>query len=798
MKKTVAFILTLLFFLNFGISSSAQSIIIENKSADTTYGGFGAVLNDKCCALLNDYKISSPYEYNEILKCLFDTESGANLDYLFIEIDSDSTYSLMDTASDIKNINPDISVGLIFKDDPDEILSSFEESYESGTKKIIERYLSFTEYSVNVDIIFPLGNNFTDSSDYKLLKEVYRTFHEKNIKVGAICDYSDPALAEKILSDDMLLGIVDAIMLSNAPDDTEPYVTLGEKYEKEIISIGQTKDKNPFSFVSEIMNRYRNAHMTSFMVSPAILCAYEETNYYPDGLITACTPYSGYFECTDLFYALKHFTAFTEKGWQFVKSASSSDYITLKNPTDNSFSVIISNSSDKEKEYSINVSGITFDEKDLKAYTTDFEEKYFESIDIFSDNNAINVTIPPNSVTTLTNSGKTYKYRQYCSSDEARLPLPYNSDFGSSNELPLYFQTLSGKFAEENNKLVQKEVRDKVCPCVIFGDSTWADYKVSADISLANNKSDTYAGISARYVLSDESKNYFSGYTLRIYGDGKWETLKNDYVLGSGKLKDFSYDNVYNLEIEADNMNISAYINKSCVFSCKGVIRSGKTALVSSSDENTFDNLTVAPIGNTPYINKIYADDMDSIGNFVKEESSYLQYDREIIYFNSKSAPQKSEINFSYTGGGFSLIGENTEKCVVDIYLDNEIIAENHIIQKSSARECIFSYESESIQNHNVRIVPKSGNFVLNAAECDEVSKLINENDTEPIKEVKNETVTEVNSFETETVTESDAAEYTNQETVAKDNKSSNIILKSFIFAIVAGGIVFILSFKLK
>lgn len=807
MKKAVTLVFVFLLFLSsIGICSSAENIIVENKSSDKIYGGFGAVLNDDCCTLLNDYKKSYSYEYQKILESLFDDNSGANIDSLFVEINSDSDFKLMDISKDIKEINPDISICLVFEENPKEIISSFEESYESGTNAIIERYIDFVDYGVDVDTIFPLGNNFTNSSDSKLLKKVYDTFKEKNIKIGAFCDYSDPTLAQKILSDNMLLGVVDVFALDNVPDDTEPYKTLSEKYGKEIISIQKTKDKSPFSFACEIMNRYKSGFATSFAISPVFLCAYSETNYYPDGLITASAPYSGYFECTDLFCAVMHFTHFTEKGWQFIKSASSSDCLALKDPLDNKFSVIMINDSDSEKEYVINLSGFTFDENDLKAYATNFDDKYFESVFVSCDNNTVSVKLPANSAATLTNSGKSCYYEEYCTKDEIRLSLPYNEDFDSSEITPLYFQTVSGKFVQENGKLVQKDISGNVSSCVIFGDSTWADYTAGVNVSLADNKSDTYAGICARYVLSDESKNFFSGYSLLIYGDGKWKAMKNDYVLGYGVLSDFSYKNTYSLKIEAENMKVSAYIDNTCVFSCKADIRSGKVSLVSSSSQNIFDDVSVISSGITPYVNRIFADEINISGNFTREESTYLQYDREIIFYDTKSTPQKSELSFSYTGGGFSIIGENEEQSVVDIYLDDEIIAENKVIQKSSSRECVFYYESEDIKNHTVKIIPKSGKFVLNAIETDEISELIKENKNKSVTTANSENIESDKKVSEEDISEEssdtkiteEAVRDTQSETAVQNKKSDNIILKSFIFALIAGGAVFILSYKLK
>ena len=88
-----------------------------------------------------------------------------------------------------------------------------------------------------------------------------------------------------------------------------------------------------------------------------------------------------------------------------------------------------------------------------------------------------------------------------------------------------------------------------------FGDDTWRDYSLSADVMLdASENGKNYAGICTRYNNTSND----NGYWLLVYRDGTWKLSSNKGKLASGKISGFKEGRWVNLKLKTKQNTITA------------------------------------------------------------------------------------------------------------------------------------------------------------------------------------------------------------------------------------------------
>ena len=133
------------------------------------------------------------------------------------------------------------------------------------------------------------------------------------------------------------------------------------------------------------------------------------------------------------------------------------------------------------------------------------------------------------------------------------------------------------------------------------GQSSWTDYRVSADVKDNSSGSGSYFGLMARYV--DTSDFYLMTYcnatrNVTIYRNqsGLWTTL-NQVTLPSAL--DMSVYHRFSLEAAGSSLN--AYVDGQLKLSVSdSTFTSGYAGLLTSLDPTYFDNVVVAPVDATP------------------------------------------------------------------------------------------------------------------------------------------------------------------------------------------------------
>ena len=95
-------------------------------------------------------------------------------------------------------------------------------------------------------------------------------------------------------------------------------------------------------------------------------------------------------------------------------------------------------------------------------------------------------------------------------------------------------------------------------PVTIVGDFRWMNYNASIDVQIPEANSAVWAGLGVR---SQSGMNWNQdGYTLRIYGDGKWEFYRAGSVMGSGSVA-ADPTGSYSLQVAANGSSITAFID---------------------------------------------------------------------------------------------------------------------------------------------------------------------------------------------------------------------------------------------
>lgn len=731
--KFALFTAVILMFAVLSVSSyeisaegSARYVVINGSSAETSenrlFHGLGAVSSGGSLRLLADYKYSSPDEYYEILNILFG-KSGAALSSIYAEMGSDinsvpcAEPAAMRSADDIPDItgsagwqiaadalkiNPDISVGMIRTEQPRFVTDAFAESSSAGYEACYKWYRSCIEavydtYGIRLDYIS--ANSDDDDkidSDWilylsaQLKNEQEQRYDYDKIKLGISVNSHETAGG--LTKNEAVLSVIDVIDCRLNPENGLSLLSASNRYGIELISLGcpspsditdPSAENTPLDFAENIINMYCNGGITVTAAGPPAVSCYSGTKYYSEGLLTADTPWSGYYTVNPGAWAAEHFTRFAEDGWEFIGSGCQSDSsLTLADPVSGDYSIIIVNNSPEEKLFRFGTADIGKYSSDLNVWLSDFANgEYMKNRGKISPETAngggsFEYTLPPYSMATLTAADSSPEYSEYCSADEVRLPLPYTDDFDYSEDmlsqrgrLPLYINVLGGAFEVRDGRLVQTVSENKKpidslfsstpSPAASLGDDSWADYSLSADVRLASSAESNYAGIGVRYNTSAQP-GAFSGYSLLIYGNGKWSFRSGNEIMGSGDIKDFSPTSEYHLTVTAVGRSISAKINGEEIFSAEeqeSFVSSGRISLYSAYCGNSFDSLSALQAGDAPYINRIDSsdDDISYSGAFSADYPSYTYYGHSRSVCDTSSAIYSGAAPFG--GDGFVYTG---------------------------------------------------------------------------------------------------------------------------------------------
>lgn len=509
---------------------------------------------------------------------------------------------------------------------------------------------------------------------------------------------------------------------------------------------------------NRIIIGYGMSNMTMYEFQPSVAAFYDGSVYFPKQLITANKPWSGYYEIGNGLIMTMHFTNFIKKGWQYITSGcygdgtqsnhcitdTKDDYLTVASPDTGDYSTVITNDSAKERSYTVNVSNLAKAGEKVNVWETrssnqgeNYDAGWLNHIgtitpELKNGSYAYKITVKPYSMVTLstTEGQKSYAERKKETSANDNslnetLVLPYSDDFEYSDEFlrergnaPLYTSDLNGAFEVETldngNKVLMQKINEDILPdawgsmpddaTTSFGDDTWKDYSLSADVMLdASEKGKNYAGICARYNNTSND----NGYWLMVYRDGTWRLSGNKGKVASGKITGFKEGRWINLKLSMKENVLTAYINGKEVANKKitsSPVNSGRAALKSAFKRNMFDNIKVEQVsGGVDSIRRIsdLSDEVKCSDNVKREQSlSYTSYGRSL----SKLTKKGDSISLEFEGTGIAILGNNYAGPKFDVILDGTKKETSYALKDTDARCAFYSINGLEYGKHMIEL----------------------------------------------------------------------------------------------
>ncbi len=584
MLKTVATSFCIVFVITVPVLRGAgQTIILDGHATGRTYDGLGAVSAGASSRLLIDYP--EPYR-SRILDYLFKPGYGAALQHLKVEIGADVNSTDGSEPSHMRSRNDhDYDRGYEWslmkearKRNPKIILDSLAwgapgwvgngQFYSADMANYVADFIKGAKRVHNLNIAYT-GVWNERPYDPAYVKLLHRTLLQQGIKSKIVCcdDYHGDKQFEVIGAmekDPELAASVAAVGVHYPRGNTvTKYTTTpGVKGSGKILwsSEDQPNDgggpilsrdwKVGGRRLAQIYNRnYLQGAFTKTEIWSPITSYFENLAAPHSGLMYANTPWSGHYDVQGAIWATAHTTQFAQPGWQYMDSASGflpnngGTYVALKSPQSGEWSVVLETiQARRAQQIRFQIAG------GLSASTVHIWEtnsqKTFELVaNIKPENNAFIYRFEADSLYSLTTTSGQGKGSAQSPPDKA-FPIPYADDFEHTTEgrAARYLADQDGAFEVNSCEQRQGHCLEQVItqkpipwgplpnPFTLTGDSSWADYRVSADALPIDSRMVAILGrIDSADVFRDGKALWPSGYILQVGKDGNWSLVSGAF-----------------------------------------------------------------------------------------------------------------------------------------------------------------------------------------------------------------------------------------------------------------------------
>ena len=625
-------------------NKKVQTINIDFSKTGRIYEGIGALSAGASTRLLMDYP--EPYR-SQVLDFLFKPNFGASLQHLKVEIGGDvnstcgTEPSHARTRDELENPKPEyyqrgyewwlmkeakkrnpgiyldclewgapgwIGNGNYYSEDNIDYIIAF----IKGAKKFHDLKIDFTgiwnERMYDIDFI----KNLRKALDEKGLEEV-------KLVAADLCCGKQWQIADDMKRDDELRNSVDVIgehytERDRAYDSSENAKSFG-------IPVWNSEggpwigNWSGFEYLVKMYNRdYIEGSMTKNITWSLITSYYDNLSLPNSGLMTANTPWSGFYNVEPAIWAAAHTTQFTNPGWKYVDSGcgylEKGSYVTIQSPDSKDFSIIIETvdttgnqtvTFNLEKNFSGNL---------LHVWKSTSRKSEFEKLpDIKVRNNKFTIQLEGKSAYSITTTtGQTKGI--YPIPDFKPFPFPYRADFENETigYLPKYFMDQAGVF-EVHERLdgkgkCLKQILDKqgiewetgLNPAVetVLGDTTWTDYEVHTDVNITENTGS--AKLLGRVMEMKRGGDFPEGYTFLITTGDRWALYSGNQVVASGYVK-FPAFKWHHISMKLKGFNISVSLdNKEVISVTDKKYSHGIAGIGSGFNFAEFDNFEVKPV----------------------------------------------------------------------------------------------------------------------------------------------------------------------------------------------------------
>ncbi len=623
--------------------SQNRVISIIDNGKGRIYEGIGALSAGASSKLLSDY----PEEQrNQVLDLLFKPKFGASLQQVKVEIGGDvnSTDATEPSHARTKEefLKPEPAYyqrgyeWMIMEEARKRNPAIFLDCLEWGCPGWIGNGKYYSQDNADYIVLYLKGARQYHSlrldytgiwnekqPDYEWIKLLRRTLDNSglnDIKIIAP-DFFNWDIADAMLKDKELYNAVYAIGIhyNERPGN--------KQYASSEIAISLNKslrnseggpwrgDWDGFEYLIKLYNsNYILGKGTNVITWSLVTSYYDNLSLPGSGLMTAKTPWNGYFEIQPALWAAAHTTQFTEPGWSYIDSGcgylTKGSYVTLKSPDKKDYSIIIETADTSGIQTVTFHTDRTFAQKTLHVWKSTREKFEFErQPDIRIINNSFTIRLEGRSAYSITTTtGQTKGF--YKSPENTRFPFPYKTDFEEQQKgkLARYFMDQAGVFeiAEREDGLgkCMKQVIDKQGieweigpnPFVetMIGDTAWTDYEVHTGVNITENTGS--AKVMGRVMEVHRGNDYPEGYWFKITTGNNWALYSGSQKLASGQAS-FQPFLWHNLSMTLKGNNISVIVdNKEVANVTDSKYSHGLAGLGSDFNFAEFDDFEISQI----------------------------------------------------------------------------------------------------------------------------------------------------------------------------------------------------------
>ena len=803
----------------------AKEIVLDGSQVSTRepFRGLGCVTGSGSSRLLMDYKRNHPEIYQEIMKLLFQPDYGASLTHIKIELGADVNSSSgtepcakrfpeektdvsrgagFQFAADAKKLNPEITLDLLRWGEPHWVTEAFHESKKAGFEARYRWYYetlkaAYETYQLKFDFISPDSNEpDVPAADWliyfsKRLKLERRAPYDfSKIKIVASDEVTTQNISALMRENEQLRNAVDVIGLHYTTRADENTKYLHDFYEKEIWysegiapcnvpelsrradGTGITGSNGAVNTAVRIINAYAKSRMNLYEFQPAVSAQYDGSRYAPKQLLTAKTPWSGYYQPDAGLWIAAHFMRFAAPDWLYVPEACFGDgqdnqtvwntkdnYMTLISPDRRNFTMHFANDTNTPRSYEVFLQNMEeLPEKVFLLQTAGspipepVDKNWFRVIDEITLNSdgaeaSFTITVNPYSVLTVTSlecSDIIGTEQLKPIPEHKRLPLPFTlpmqSDEKNFGHMPFYTTDQGGAFelvkSENNTIFLEQKITKDILPTnwrfsatpepvTSFGDDTWMNYQASAVAYFASSEEENYVGIGMHYNSAVTcSETAACGLQLRLYANGTWQLLYMNELLQEGQTQDYIYSIGHKISIASMGILVFCFIDGHSVYEMqldsRPLVRSGRMALYSAYYQNRFQQVKAEKL-NFPIAPYVYR--QDCLSPFVKylqdDESEWnLQGMTKYQFYNRTCAAGKenSEMKIRFYGNSIYLLGR-VKSATLAFWIDKKLYTEDYSVSSSRYRETFFALEHLHTGWHTLRMLILKGSVDFDAFE---------------------------------------------------------------------------------
>lgn len=622
--------------------SSQQRVTIDINGSGRTFEGIGALSAGASSRLLINY--SEPYR-SQILDFLFKPKCGANLQHLKVEIGGDINSTCGTEPShartreqlenpcfeyfnrgyewwlmkEAKKRNPAIYLdclewgasgwignGKFYSKDNINYIISFIKGAEQYHRLKIDYTGIWNERMYDTDFIKDLRKALdeNDLSDVKLV-------------VGDLCCGDQWQIAEDMLLDDDLTRVIDVIG-DHYPERDKAYNS-----SKNVKRFGKPvwnneggpwkSDWSGFEYLVKMYNRdYIEGRMTKNITWSLVTSYYNNLSLPNSGLMSANTPWSGYYMVEPAVWAVAHTSQFAEPDWKYIDSGCAylekgGSFVTLASTGEQKDFSIVFETVDAEKEQKVTFKVLSnVNPRKIFVWRTIINGLTFEQQEpVFVEDNIFSISLLPKAVYTLTTT--TGQQKTIATPPEnTPFPFPFYADFDNEEvkDTPIYFSDQGGAFEVArrlDNKgnclrqvITRKGIEWENKPIfnqTVVGNMEWADYNVGCNIFFQNEY--CYATILARVTEMYRSHKLPDAYILKLNASGIWELRAGTKKLASGYVK-VEKKSWHKILLDVNSEKIKAIVNGQVVANLiDSTYTKGMAGLGSSFHLVDFDNFSV-------------------------------------------------------------------------------------------------------------------------------------------------------------------------------------------------------------